>query len=451
MNKAEARPSRPFEVTNRSVLAIAVPMTLAYLSTPLLGIVDTAVIGQLGSAALLGAIAVGAIVFDVLFTTFNFIRTGTTAMVAQALGAGDEVEEVAVFWRAMVIAMIAGLGAILLQWPLLWLALYFMNAASDVNEAVEAYYKIRIYSAPFALGNYAVLGFLLGLGRAGLGLLLQTFLNGLNIVLNMTFVLKFGWGVEGVALGTLIAEAVTLVAGMALAARFFGNKMLTPLTVIFDRPKFRRMLGVNRDIMIRSFALLFAFAFFSRTGAQAGTVTLAANAVLFNLFFIGAYFLDGFAQAAEQLAGRAIGANWRPAFDRTVRLTLIWGYVLAGSVAFVYLFTGPYLIDFITTNEAARAEAREYLFWAVITPLVGVLAFQMDGVFIGSTWSADMRNMMLVSLAVYLLAIWALTPIYGNHALWFAFQLFLIVRGVTLAWRCRARRRTAFQGSLPAE
>ncbi|HSM20125.1 MAG TPA: MATE family efflux transporter, partial [Hyphomicrobiales bacterium] len=248
-------PSRPFEVTHRSVLAIALPMTAAYLSTPLLGVVDTAVIGQLGEAALIGGIAVGAIVFDVIFTTFNFLRSGTTGLTAQALGAGDETEQRAVLWRALSVAVASGLIVIALQVPLLALSLELMGPSEPVAAATRDYFQIRVLAAPFALANYAILGWFIGLGRAGTGLALQTLLNGLNIVLNVYFVLWLGWGIAGVAWGTVLGQTVAALAGLALVARAGGAARLA-LSLIFDRVRFRRMIALNRDIMIRSFTLL---------------------------------------------------------------------------------------------------------------------------------------------------------------------------------------------------
>ena len=441
---AKPQAIRPFEVTNRGVIAIAVPMTLAYLSTPLLGVVDTAVIGQLGSAALIGGIAIGAVIFDLLFTTFNFLRSGTTGLTAQAVGAGDGIEERAVFVRAMMIAMGVGAAIIVLRDPLLDLGLLVMSPSAEVSDASRRYMDIRIFATPFVLANYVVLGWVLGFGRAGVGLALQGFLNLLNIVLDFVFVMGFGWGVEGVAAATLIAEATTAVVGFAFVYLSTRHSHWPDWRTILDLGRFKRMIGLNRDIMIRSFALLIAFAFFTRQGAQSGDVILAANAVLMNFFLIAGYFLDGFATAAEQIAGRAVGARYRPAFDKAVRLTLIWGSLLAATASAVFFIAGPLLIDVITTNEAVRETARVYLFWAALTPLLGVVAFQMDGIYIGATWSAEMRNMMLVSLAAYFLTWWLATPIYGNHGLWLALSVFLALRGVTLWLRCRGRADQTF-------
>ena len=249
---------------------------------------------------------------------------------------------------------------------------------------------------------------------------------------------------SGVALSTLMAEASTTVLGGVIVWRAFAGKRPPSLQRIFNAKRFARMLGVNRDIMIRSFSLLFAFAFFTSRGAVQGDVTLAANAILEKFFLVGGYFLDGFATAAEQIVGRSLGARYRPAFDRAVRLTLVWGFALAGIAALVFWFAGPWLIAFMTTSEPVRETARIYLVWAALTPLFGVLAFEMDGVFIGATWSRDMRNMMILSLGLYLAAYAVLFPAFGNHGLWLALEIFLGARGISLAIMSRIRARAAF-------
>jgi len=435
---------RPFEVTNRTVLAIAVPMTLAYLSTPLLGLVDTAVIGQLGDAALIGGIALGGVLFDLVFTSFNFLRSGTTGLTAQAVGAGEGKEERAVLFRAGLLALGLGLAVVLLHLPILTAGLAVMGGSDAVKAATTTYFSIRALSAPLALMNYAYLGWFIGRGQAVTALALQTGLNGLNIALSVWFVLGLGWGVAGVAGATVLAELMTALTGTLLAARALKGRPLPSRVRIFNAARFKRMLALNRDILVRSFALVFAFAFFTSRSAVQGDTILAANAILQKLFLLASYFLDGLATAAEQLAGRAVGARWRPAFDKAVRLSLIWGFVLAGLAAVLFLVGGPALIAAMTTAEDVRATALIYLPWAAATPLLAVLAFQMDGVFIGATWSRDMRNMMLVSLALFVAAYAVLFPVFANHGLWLAFSLFLAARGGTLFAISRRRAAETF-------
>ncbi len=443
-NAGRSAAVKPFSVTNRSVLAIAIPMTLAYLTTPLLGLVDTAVVGQFGDAALLGGLAAGAIVFDVVFTSFNFVRSGTTGLVSQAFGRSDAAEEQAVFWRAFAIAVVAGLLLAIASPLLVFGGQWFMGAEPRVNEAMSTYVHIRLYGAPFLLINYAILGYILGRGEGAMALLLQMLLNLSNIGLSILLGLKLGWGVSGVAWGTVGGELLAALVGMTILLRRFSRGPGLPRAQLLDRKAFGRMISLNRDIMIRSFCLLAAFALFTRQGAQFGTVTLAANGVLMNFFLVAAFFLDGFATAAEQLAGRSLGAADKPAFQRTVYLTSLWGFALSGIATVTLLLFGSDLIALVTTAEAVRTAAATYLPWAAFTAVSGVLAFQMDGVFIGATWSRDMRNMMLLSLLIFVVALVSLTPLFGNNGSWMALHLFLVVRGFSLLAILPMKLRTAF-------
>lgn len=440
----------PFTVTNRMVFAIAVPMTLAYLTTPLLGIVDTAVVGQFGDAALIGGLAIGAIIFDIVFVAFNFLRMGTTGLVAQAVGRGDESEQQAVFWRAIVIALAGGVLLLPLSPLIRDVGLWLIVTDPEVAAAAATYVTIRFLAAPFTLLNYAILGLLLGQARAVAGLVLQTLINGINIALSIFLGLHLGWNVAGVAWATVVGEGVVAIGALIWLWRSFDKRQAPSWVTVFDRARFFRLIALNRDIMIRSFALLAAFAMFTRFGGQFGAVTLAANAILMNFFMIAGYYLDGFAVAAEQLVGRAIGARQRDPFWKAIRLTALWGFVLAGFTTLIVLFLGGTFIDLMTTATDVRVEAKSYLVWAAITALAGVLAFQMDGVYIGATWSVDMRNMMLLSLAVFLACAYVLIPIYGNHGLWFALNLFLGLRGLSLValLPSRARGPNGFDASV---
>lgn len=435
---------RPFEVTNRGILAIALPMTLAYMTTPLLGLVNTAVIGRLGDAALLGGLAIGAIIFDIVFATFNFLRSGTTGFTAQAHGAANTKEVQAVFWRAIILALVAGSIVLALHGQFLSLALSFMGGSAAVQDATTSYFEIRVFATPFALVNYVILGWLIGRGRAVLGLCIQLLLNGINIVLSIAFVSGLGLGVAGVAWAAFSAEVTSAVIGIVISLWLMDKISRPGRLQILDLKSFRRMVSVNGDIMIRSFALLSAFAFFTSRSAAEGDLVLAANQILLTLFFTGSYFLDGLATAAEQFSGRSIGARYRPAFERSLRLTIVWGYVIAAVVSAVFWLAGPIIIDIMTTNVDVRNVALAYLPYAAMTPLVGTLAFQMDGVFIGATWSSDMRNMMLVSLGAYFAVWWALAPMFGIDGLWIALLVFLGIRGLALLAICLRRIGPAF-------
>ncbi|WP_108662032.1 MATE family efflux transporter [Acuticoccus kandeliae] len=423
---------RPFTVKLPMVLRIAVPMTIAHISTPLIGIVDTAVIGQLGSAILIGAVALGALLIDFVGTSMNFLRMGTTGLVAQAMGAEDREAEAMALWRAIVMGLVTGVAIILLQLPLIAIFLFVMGPSEAVAAATRDYVAIRVWGVPFMLINYVILGWLLGLARARAGLLLQIVLGFSNIVGSVAFVLFLGWGVKGVAAASVLAELVTVAAGGVFVVRHLATQPLPPLASIFERVGFRRMVAVNTDILIRSVLLISTFTAFSAMGARFGDVTLAANAVLLNILLLCGYMLDGVATAAEQLGGRAIGARYKPAFTDTVRLTVTAAFVVAAGLSAFALVGGGLFIHISTTAEDVRAASLAYLGWAAITPLTGALAYSMDGLFVGATWTRAMRNMMICASSLFFVVCFTVTPILGNHGLWLALNLYLAARGVSL-------------------
>ena len=435
---------RPFPVTHRMVVGIAVPMTLAYLTVPILGLVDTAVIGRLGDVALIGGLAVGSIIVDVIFTTFNFQRAGTTGLAAQAHGRDDEREKQAILYRALLLAAVIGVVTILVSPLLLQIGLWLMAPGEAVGAATSEYFLIRIWATPLTLANYAILGWLVGLDRTGLGLALQVLLNGVNIVLSVLLGLTLGYGIAGVAWATVIAELLAALGGLVVCLRLMRAESRPTRAHILDPAAIKRLFNLNADIMIRSFVLLSAFAYFTAQGAGFGELTLAANAILFNIVLTSAYFLDGMATAAEQIAGRAVGANHRASFLRGVRLTFLWNGCIAVLLTIMLLGGGGWFIDLITTNETVRAEARQFLLLAALVPLTGVAAFQLDGVYIGATWSRTMSVMMLLSFAIYVASFRLMPDSWGNTGLWIALNLFFIARGITLGLALPYKIRQTF-------
>lgn len=417
---------RPFDIRHRDVLRIAIPMMIAYLSTPLVGLVATGVIGQLRDEVLIGGVALAAVIFDVIFVSFNFLRGATTGFTAQAVGAGDRREEQRMLASGLLIALVGGVLLLLLQGPIGTLGLAAMGADGAVAEAASTYFRWRIWSAPFVLFNFVVFGWIIGRGEALWGMILQTLLNGLNAALAYHWVIGLGWGLEGVAAASLVAEAATAVAGLYLILR----KTERAAWSIPDMAAFRRSFSVNGDMMIRSFALLIGLSFFTRQSGMLGIEILAANTILLRFYFFGVAFMDGVATAAEQLAGRAVGARYRPAFDRTIRLTTLWGLVFAGLVSLSFLAAGGWVIDISAPTDAVSALAHSYLPYVVALPVFGIIAFQMDGVYIGATWSKQMRNLMVASLVAYFAAWAILQPLYGNDGLWIALIFFQSVRSI---------------------
>ncbi len=426
------KPVNHSSITHRSILAIAAPIMISNLSTPLLGVVDTGVIGQTPDASLIGSVALGALVFSFVFWAFGFLRMGTTGLTAQAFGADDSEEIRGSLGRALIIALIIGVCLIVLQWPIQAVAFWLLEGTERVESLARHYFEIRIWAAPATLANYALLGWFIGLGKARVALSLQLVLNVSNMLLDAWFVLGLGMGVAGVATGTVIAEYLAAVVGLLIATpqlRMYGGRW--EFRQLFEPHRFARTMAVNRDIMIRSLSLIFAFAWFVAQGAKLGETVLAANAVLMHFVSVSAYFLDGFAFAAEALVGRAVGAASRAKLSQAARMTTWWaaGVALVASLCLVIL--GAKLIDILTVEPGVRLVARDYLLWAALAPLVGVWCFQLDGIFIGATRTADMRNAMLISTVIFLLAWYLLRP-FANHGLWAALYIHYAARGVTL-------------------
>jgi multidrug resistance protein, MATE family len=440
---ALAPAGRRIEVGHRRLVALALPMTLSHVTTPLLGLVDATVIGRLGEAPLLGAVALGAVIFDFLFWSFGSLRMATAGLTAQAAGAGDAREIDRTLARALAVAALVGLALVLLQSPIGALAFRLAGASDAVNAALATYFAIRICAAPFTLANYVILGSTLGRGRTDLGLLLQVAINVLNIALAILFVAGLGWGVAGVSLATALAEFGGAGLGILVLRRLGSRPLAVSWREVLDRAALTRTLAVNRDIMIRTMALAAAFAIFTAQGARAGDVTLAANAVLYNMFLVGGYFLDGFATAAETLCGQCVGARDAAGFRRAAWLSVIWSLGFGLAVSALFLAAGGGFIDFVSTNPEVRALARQYLAFAALTPLVGAAAFAYDGIYIGATWTAAMRNLMLVAFVAYGATLLA-TRGLGNAGLWTGFLLFLAVRGIGQAALAPRLTREAF-------
>ena len=417
---------------------------IANLTTPLIGIVSTTAIGRLGDATLLGGVAMASVIFDCLFWLFAFLRMSTVAFTAQSLGSGESHETRAILVRGLIVAALAGAGLIVLQIPLAAILLAAMGGSDGVSRAAKTYFTIRIWSAPLALANYVVLGWLIGQARATLALAVQIAINAINMAATVLLVLIADFGIAGAAIAALTAEAAGLLIGILIAHHLSQDHLPLTRATLFDRKKLMRMLTVNRDIMIRTAALIAAFLFFTAQGARAGDVTLAANAVLNNFLLISAFFLDGLANAAEQLCGRAYGARDRDEFSGAVRLVVFWGFGFALAVTAVFALFGPALIDLMTASPDVRRIARDFLLFVVASPALAVFAFAFDGVYIGATWARDMRNLMVASLAIFLAAWFALRS-FGNAGLWAALLVHYAARGGLEAWRYPALLRKSFE------
>jgi MATE family multidrug resistance protein len=431
-------------VGRAEVFRIAWPIIVANAAVPLLGLADTAVIGHTGGAADLGAIALGALLFQFLYWSFGFLRMGTTGFVAQAAGAGDELEVRAALARALGVGAVAGLTLVLLRGPIELVSFRLLGGGAEVEAAARAYFSIRIAGAPATLCTFAASGLLVGLGRSRELLLVQLFLNALNLALDLLFAGALGWGVRGIALGTVISEWMAVVVALGIVVRVLGRRRRAgepfwPIERLRDRRRFAATLGANADILIRTLFLLLGFAFFLDRSARFGELVLAANHVLLQFVSFAAFFLDGWAFACESLVGAAFGAGRRARFDAAVRRSTELSGVTAAVLCAAILVLGGPMVSALTDLAPVRETAIRYLPFAALYVAVAFAAFQLDGIFIGTTRTRDMRNASALALLVFLAGWWALRGL-GNGGLWLAFVAYATARALTLGARYPALR-----------
>ncbi len=431
---AAARPSGA-PITHRRVLHIAIPIVLSNATVPILGAVDTGVVGQMGAAAPIGAVGIGAVILSAVYWIFGFLRMGTTGLVAQAKGAGDASETGALLTRGLMIGAVGGAVLVLSQALIFWGAFRLSPASDEVETLARQYLSIRIWGAPAAIGIYAVTGWLIGMERTRGVLMLQLWMNGINVLLDLWFVLGLGWGVGGVATATLIAEWSGLMMGLWLCRRAFAGEQWRDWARVFDRARLKRMMQVNADIMIRSVLLTGSFLTFLFLAADLGDVTLAANQVLIQFLEITAFALDGFAFSAETLVGAAVGARNRRDLRRAAIVASQLGLAGAVLLGVIYGLFGGMIIDLMAVAPEIRAEARLYLPWLVLAPVIGIASWMYDGIFIGATWTGQMRRAMIEAVAIYVVALSVFLPWLGNHGLWLALMVLNVARGVTLGIR----------------
>lgn len=421
------------EITHRSIWALAGPIIISNLSTPLVGAVDTAVVGHLPEPQSIGAVALGALIFSFIFWSFGFLKMGTTGFIAQAYGANDQNLLSNTLSRVILLAVGFGLLTILLSYPLIQFALYLLDSSEQIENLTANYAYIRIWSAPATLCTYVFTGVFIGMHNTRNVLLLLLVLNISNILLDVLFVMGLNMGVEGVALATLIAEYLAASTGFYL----LRDQIKIALNQfnwikILERKAMLLLMKANGDIFIRTLCLVFSFSYFTAQGAKMGDVVLAANAILLHLQSMMAYGLDGFAHAAEALTGSAYGAKDRDKFKRAVKLTTIWAFIIAVFISLIYLIFGEFILSFFTNIDDVLISAKTYLPWMVITPIVSIWSFQLDGIFIGASYTKEMRNAMIVSMLIYLALLQILIPQWGNHGLFLGLSLFMVIRAVTL-------------------
>ncbi len=420
--------------SHRDVWRLAWPIILSNSSVPLLGAVDTAVVGHLPEAHYLGSVAIGALIFSFLYWGFGFLRMGTTGFVAQALGQEDPDEIRSVVARAVLLALAISVVVLILQLLVLWIALELISASAQVEAGASTYFAIRIWGAPAVLVNYAFMGLFIGSKNTRYALIVQVFMNGLNVLLDLLFVLGLGWAVAGVAAATLISEVAAVFLCLYLARRQLrrlGGRFRSESLLVIS--KLTRLLSVNFDIFVRTILLIFSFAYFTAQAAKTGDVTLAATAIMMNFMHFMAYGLDGFAFATEGLVGSALGAKDPKKLREIVSVSSFWALIVALLYSIVYLIFGPVIINLLTGIEEVRVMANSFLPWLIAAPLIAIWSYQLDGIFIGALQSKEMRNGMIISVVIYFAGM-HFFPIYWQaDGLWAALMLFMAARAVTLA------------------
>ncbi len=419
---------------NKQILRLAIPNILSNLSVPLLGAVDTAVIGHLDKVYYLGAIAIGSIVFDFIFWGFGFLRMGTTGLVAQAFGGGDEQESRRILLRALLVALSASIFILFLQRPILELSLFIVDASAEVEFYMRQYYQIRIFAAPATLALFGLNGWFLGMQNARFPMYVTIMLNLLNILLNLLLVLRFDLNVSGVAWGSLISSYVALGFAVFLYNMKYGNEPIHfNWALLLNKVELKKFFSVNSDIFIRTLCLIFSYAFFTAKSAESGDVVLAANTILLQLWYISAYGVDGFAFAAESLVGRFYGAKDRINLNNAIKWSLIWGLGIGLIGTILYWISGTYLIRIFTNQEVVILAASTVLIWTILAPLINSICFIWDGVYIGATSTVAMRNSMLIATLLVFIPVYYLSfDLVGVHALWLSMIAFMVARGVAL-------------------
>lgn len=422
-------------LTHRRVWALAGPIILSNISVPLVGAVDTAVVGHLPEPDSIGAVALGALIFTFLFWGFGFLRMGTTGFVARAYGANDEQALSDTLFRVLMLATVLGLIIIAMGYPLIHFALYLLDSSDNIESLASSYATIRIWSAPATLSIYVLTGVFIGLHNMRYVFVLQLAMNIVNVLLDLLLVLVFDMGVEGVALATLIAEYLAALLGFWLLRKPLAKAYRQLNWVrLLERNAIMALMKANGDIFVRTLCLVFSFGYFTAQSASMGDVILAANAILMHLQSILAYALDGFAHAAEALVGSAYGGGKQAQFKRAVKLTTIWGLVCALIISLVFWLFGGFILQLFTSIDAVLLTAANYLPWTIIAPVISIWSFQLDGIFIGTGHTREMRNAMIFSMLVYLALLVLLVPSLGNYGLFLSLTLFMIFRALTLAF-----------------
>ncbi len=419
-------------MTHRTILRLAIPSIIANITAPLMAMVDTAIVGHIGSAIYIAAIAVGGSLFNLLYWGFAFLRMGTSGMTAQAYGAGDARERRVILQRSLFVAVGIGVVMIMLQRPLIHLIMRFMEVEGETAMLVETYCGICIYGAPAMLSTYAISGWFIGSQDTRRPMWISIAVNVVNIVVSLVLVYLFDMSLKGVATGTLVAQWAGVILGVMFLWRD-GVKILgEEIRSVLDLKEMKRFFSVNTDIFLRTMCLIAVTLWFTRAGSLQGDVMLSVNAILMQFFIVFSYFIDGFAYAGEALAGRFTGARDEGNLRKSIGMLFRWGWGIAAVFTAAYFFFGDIFLSCLSDNEAVRAASEPYIVWIALVPFAGVSAFIWDGIYIGMTRTRAMLLSMCLAMVVFFVVYFVLFPIYGNGALWFAFIIYLCVRGIVL-------------------
>ena len=420
---------------NRKILLLALPSIVSNITVPLLGLCDVTIMGHVGGAQHIGAIAVGSMIFNVMYWLFTFLRMGTSGLTAQALGARNLQQAASMLRRGLLVAMLIGFGILLLQWPLKILTFFLMQPTSDVAALCEPYYYIAIWGAPAMLGLYVLTGWFVGMQNTRIPMFIAIGQNVVNIALSLLLVVVFGLGIEGVATGTVVAQWAGFLVALALLRLHYGRMLHRHRSHLRELAQgLGRFFRLNLDIFLRTVCLVSVNLFFTSAGAAQGASILAANTLLMQFFMFFSYIMDGFAFAGEALAGRYYGARNKEMLHSTIVHVFGWGVMVSLVFTLVYLFLGAAFLRLLTTDNMVVIQATDYLPWAFAIPFAGVMAFVWDGIFIGITATRGMLLSCLAAAIAFFVIYFLLFPLYDNHALWLALIVYLFLRGVVQTW-----------------
>ena len=427
---------------DKKIFRLAFPNIISNITIPLLGMVDIAIAGHLGSVIYIGAIALASNIFNMIYWNFGFLRMSTSGFTSQAYGARNFGEAMNVLLRALIVALGFGLVILILQVPIEKIAINFIKSGSDTIENVQFYFRICIWSAPMVLGVYAFNGWFIGMQNAKTPMVIAIINNVLNIVLSFTFVFGFGMKIKGIALGTMLSQVITFAITVAFWFRYYGRlKQYINISTIFNIEALKLFSKVNGDVFVRTFMITLVTTFFTFASSAMGDTILAVNALLMQFFALFSYFMDGFAYAGEALTGRYIGARNQALLWHMIKRLFFWGLIVSAASVVLYIFFPNQILQILTDNQDVIIAAKSFTFWTILIPITGFAAFLWDGIFIGATASKEMRNAMILSAMSFFICYYSTKSFLGNNALWLSFILYLSIRAIIQTlWAKKALR-----------